>query len=388
MTLYRMDQLEIAGGWIHGYDPVPVPGGPRADPRRALDEAMLPYLLRTPCLIAFSGGRDSSALLAAAVALARREGLPLPVPLTLTYPDAAETEEAGWQRQVLEHLRLTERVEIVVHDEHDVVGPVAAPLLLRHGLMWPPNVAPTWRMMDRARGGALMTGESGDEVFGVKRITPLTMVIRSRGRVGRNIYVDAAEAIAPARVRRRVAARDRYRPPWLREEVNALLAGRFAADVANYSLHAGRHAWQFVTRRGTRRAYDTFRTLGAEIGVQYGHPFQEARFVGAVAAAAGFWGWTGRTTTMRYLFDDVLPRAVLERRTKASFTTAVINTYTREFARHWNGDGVDPDLVDPAVLHEMWLSDRPHAPSTVLLQQAWLAGRAADRVAHTASRDT
>jgi asparagine synthase (glutamine-hydrolysing) len=50
---------------------------------------------------------------------------------------------------------------------------------------------------------------------------------------------------------------------------------------------------------------------------------------------------------MRHLFGDLLPRAVLERSTRAIFTDAVFTEHTREFARQWNGDGVDTDLVDP-----------------------------------------
>ncbi|MGH3903816.1 MAG: asparagine synthase-related protein [Pseudonocardiaceae bacterium] len=373
--MYQMDPLEIAGGWVHGYDPEPPAPGPPADPRQVLDRILLRYLVRSPCLIAFSGGRDSSALLAAAVATARREGLAPPVPITLTYPGAADTDEASWQRQVLDHLGIAERVDVVVHDEHDPVGQIATPLLLRHGIMWPPNFAPAWRIMDRARGGAMLTGEGGDEVFGVKRITPLTKVLKARGRADHRLYPLAVGALAPAWLRRRAAVRQRYRPPWLREPVEALLARRYADDIVAYPLHAGRHAWQFITRRGTRRGYETLRTLGSEIGVEYFHPLQEPDFVAAVAAAAGFWGWTGRTTTMRYLFDDLLPRAVLERGSKAVFNNAVFTEHTREFARRWNGDGVNPDLVDPEALRENWLSASPHAPSMALLQQAWLAGR-------------
>ncbi|MGH3997694.1 MAG: asparagine synthase-related protein, partial [Pseudonocardiaceae bacterium] len=182
MGLYQMEPLEIAVGWVHGYDLKPLPPGPHAAPCQVLDQILRRYLTRSPCLVAFSGGRDSSVVLAAAVATARREGLPLPIPITLTYPRAPDTDEASWQRQVLDHLGITERVVLVVHDEHDAVGPIATPLLLRHGVMSPPNVAPTWRMMDRARGGAVLTGEGGDEVFGVKRITPLTSLLKARSR--------------------------------------------------------------------------------------------------------------------------------------------------------------------------------------------------------------
>lgn len=371
-----MDPLEIAGGWINGYDVDPLPPGPHGSPRQVLDRIVLGYLTRSPCLVAFSGGRDSSALLAVAVAAARREGLALPVPITLTYPRAPEADEASWQRAVLDHLGITERIVLEVRDEHDPVGPIAAPLLRRHGLIWSPNFAPTWRMMDLARGGVLLTGEGGDEVFGLKRVTPVTKALKACGRANPRIYPHALRALAPAPVRRRAALRDRYRRPWLREPVEALLARRDAEDAAAYALHAGRHTWQFATRRCARLACGTMRALGSEMDVDYVQTFGELDFVASMAAAAGFWGWTGRTATMRQLFDDLLPRAVLERTTKATFTNAVFTEHTRDFARGWTGDGVDPDLVDPEALRDNWLSARPHAPSMSLLQQAWLAQRA------------
>ena len=368
-----MDRLEIVGGWIHGYDLIPLPLGDPGGPRRVLDEILLEHLTRTPCLVAFSGGRDSSALLAAAVALARREGLPLPVPITLRYPAAPDTDESEWQDAVLSHLGITERVVLTVDDEHDPVGPIATAVLRRHGLVWPPNFAPTWRMMDAARGGVLLTGEGGDEVFGLKRITPLTKVLKSRGRVQARVFPDAVRSLAPASVRRRAARHNRYRRPWLRPAADEMLAERDAADIAAYALHAGRHAWQFTTRRGARLGYQTVRALGSEMDCRYVQTFAEPDFVAAMARAAGFWGWSGRTATMRDVFGDLLPREVLERTTKASFTGAVFTERTRSFARDWTGRGVDTDLVDPEALRDNWLSPEPHAPSMTLLQQAWLA---------------
>lgn len=367
-----MNPLEIVGGWLNGYDPDPLPPDPRVSPRQALDRIVSRYLARPPCLLAFSGGRDSSALLAVAVSVARREGLPLPIPVTLTYPGVAGTDESSWQHLVLDHLRLTERVVLTVHEEHDPLGPVATPVLRRHGMVWPPNFAPTWRMMDLARGGVLLTGESGDEVFGIKRITPLTKVLGARGRAGPRLYPYAVRALAPAPLRRRTAFRNRYRRTWLHEPVEQLLGARDAADEAAYSLHAGRNAWQFTARRCVRRCYDTMRTLGREIDVEYVQTFGEPDFVAPLAHAAGFWGWTGRTATMARLFGDLLPRQVIERMTKAHFTHAVFTEHTRSFAREWDGSGVDTDLVDPEALRENWLSESPHLPTMTLLQQAWL----------------
>ncbi|GHE97518.1 hypothetical protein GCM10017786_32820 [Amycolatopsis deserti] len=373
MALYTMDRLEIAGGWINGYDLVPLPLGDPGEPRRVLDRILLGHLTRTPCLVAFSGGRDSSALLAAAVSLARREGLPLPVPITLRYPAAPGSDESAWQDAVLAHLGITERIVLTVDDEHDPVGPIATAVLRRHGLVWPPNFAPTWRMMDAARGGVLLTGEGGDEVFGLKRITPLTKVLKARGRVPARVFTDAVRALAPASVRRRAVLRARYRRPWLRPAAEEVLAERDAADAAAYELHAGRHAWQFTTRRCARLGYRTVRALGSELDCRYVQTFAEPDFVAAIARAAGFWGWSGRTATMRDVFGDLLPREVLERTTKADFTGAVFTERTRAFAREWTGRGVDAELVDAEALRDNWLSPSPHAPSMTLLQQAWLA---------------
>ena len=78
-------------------------------PAEAIDQVLLEALSRTPCLISFSGGRDSSAMLAAAVAVARREGLDLPVPATLVFPQSEDSNEDEWQAMVLRPPR-TDRV--------------------------------------------------------------------------------------------------------------------------------------------------------------------------------------------------------------------------------------------------------------------------------------
>lgn len=377
MALYQMDPYEIAGGWLNGSDPVPFPPDPRISPRQALERIVLKYLQREPCVIAFSGGRDSSALLAVTVAVARREGLPLPIPLILVYPGVKGTDESDWQHLVLDHLGLSERIVVSVDQEHDGIGPVATPVLLKHGLVYYANFAPTLRMMQQARGGVLLTGECGDEVFGPKRIAPLTRIVTSRGRVERMVYRRALGAVAPTFWRRGAAFRRHYVRPWLREPVEALLGARVAEDEVAYPLHAGRHAWHFVNRRCVTRGYETLCELGREIDVEYGQPFGDLDYVAAFAHDSGFWGWSertagGRTATMRRLFGDLLPRELLERSTKAYFNHGLFTEHTRSFARQWDGSGVDTELVDPEVLREIWLREYVEAPTMCLLQQAWL----------------
>lgn len=381
--VYRMDPVEVAGGWVHGFDPESLPRDASADPRGALGRILVGCLRRTPCVVAFSGGRDSAVLLAAAAAVARRNGLPPPVAVTLTYPGVPEADETAWQRRVLDHLGLTDRLELPVTDEHDLLGPHVAPLLHRHGPVWPPNLAPTRRLMDQARGGTLIIGECGDEVFGTKRITPLRRIIGGRGKVDRQLYPLALGTLAPATLRRRVALRSPhpYQRTWLRPPVKALLERRDIDDGAAHTLHAGHSAWQYTRRRAVRRAFDTHRTLGREIDVDYVAPFGEPEFVAALARAAGFWGWSSRTQAMVRLFGDLLPGEVLSRVSKAYFNGAVFTERTREFAARWDGSGVDPELVDPEVLRDIWLSECPDGGTMALLQQAWLAAQPAPRAA-------
>ena len=95
-------------------------------PREALDDAIRSALVHGPCYVTFSGGRDSSAVLAAATALARREGHALPVPVTRIYPDLPDTDESDWQRAVIDHLGLTEWVRLELRDgESELLGPAA-----------------------------------------------------------------------------------------------------------------------------------------------------------------------------------------------------------------------------------------------------------------------
>ena len=92
----RPGRLKVACGLII----TPKPQAPklgrsgRARPLDAIEDVIRPALLRPPCLVSFSGGRDSSAILATATAIARRDGLALPIPATYRFPEAPHTQEA------------------------------------------------------------------------------------------------------------------------------------------------------------------------------------------------------------------------------------------------------------------------------------------------------
>ena len=159
---------ELATGLLLGDDPDkhPAPGTCQGSSlAEALATTILPALQRPPCCVSFSGGLDSSVILATAVDLAVRHGLPLPIPITLRFPGVASAMESTWQEQVISHLRLADWVKMDFTSELDALGPIAGPALRRFGVLTPPNWYADQPMIQAAAGGSLLTGIGGDEIF-------------------------------------------------------------------------------------------------------------------------------------------------------------------------------------------------------------------------------
>ncbi len=161
-----LSPLEIAAGF-----PLPSrarlsgPAPSALEPRTALAQSLVAPLTRAPCVVSFSGGRDSSLVLALAVDAARREGLPLPIPVTVRPAGDPDPEEAQWQELVVRRLGLEDWERVEIGEELDCVGPEAQRILLRHGILWPANVHFHLPQLERAAGGSVLTGVGGDEVF-------------------------------------------------------------------------------------------------------------------------------------------------------------------------------------------------------------------------------
>ncbi len=122
---------------------------------------------RGPLWVAFSGGRDSSSLIAIAAHVARRDGFDLPVPVTMTFPHMPESHEEDWQRTVLGHLgsRISGcRCDCATISTRS--APPAQRALTRHGVMMPPNAHAFLPMMDAmGAGGTIVSGGGGDELL-------------------------------------------------------------------------------------------------------------------------------------------------------------------------------------------------------------------------------
>ena len=371
--------FEIASSWVHGRIDVPHPRvNSPGDPLAALEAAILPALLGGTCFVAFSGGRDSSAVLAVATHMARRHGLSDPVPVTELYPGVPESDESQWQHLVIGHLGLREWIRLEFPEGNDLLGSQAQDSLRRRGMIWPPALHVKATVLDRiGTAGSLLTGEGGDEVLGRRRGAQVSRLWR-RGlrRVRPRDVRSAASAVSPQwyRYPRELARFEGAdMQPWLLAAPRRRHHRLVAADLASEPLSTPASLEWLLTRRVSAMASHNYRALAAEYDLALHEPLLEPPFVRALAGACGRWGYSSRTDVMRALFADLLPDAILARRSKAYFNRAFMGEETRVFADQWDGGGLDPALIDPERLREEWLSEMPSAISTPLLQAAWLA---------------
>lgn len=370
--------LEIAVGSVLGQDPsqppLAVPRRAAERPRAALERALLPALERPPCVVAFSGGRDSALVLAVAVHVARREGLELPVAVTARFAQAPGTGEREWQELVASHLELQDWVRIELDQELDLVGPFCATLLSRHGIVNPPHASLFALLAERVPCRSLVTGFGGDQVLGGWIGT------RQSGRLPRRrpprAAALAAYAIAPRRMRRRMLAPEVPSRPWLREPARREYARRWLESVSSEPTSWRSYLGWVARRRTLASLVASLELVLSERGATAYHPLFERPFLAALAGAGGRTGLGDREALTGLLAENDLPPALAARRTKAHFQHAYFREASRRFARAWDGSGLDPALVDAETLRRAWLGRFPRGSSALALQAAWLASAA------------
>lgn len=371
-----LDPIEVAVGQPLG------PGeggqaarGTAAAPRRraaeALEACLLACLQHPPCAVSFSGGRDSSALLAMAADLARRHGLDPPVALTLVYPGTAAADEREWQELVLRSLPGIEWQRIAVTDELDIVGDIARSVVARHGLLFPWNAYTMVPLLGHVAGGTLVTGVGGDELMGSVAARPVR-TLAERQRPGRGDLAYLARWFGPGS-RRWLGQAVVDRLPWVRPEALGAAWAREGAHLRRLGLR-----WGAALRRWSRARYAawvrwTMEAIGDGAGVRVASPFLDP---GVHAAFADEFGWAGprsREDALVAVFGDLLPTRLAGRRTKAVFTEAFFGEASREVRRAWDGGGVDRATVDVDALRRAWDARVPDARTGLLLQQVAFA---------------
>jgi asparagine synthetase B (glutamine-hydrolysing) len=373
--------LEVAVGYVlEPGERALLPAGP-AGPLVALEAAILPSLLRSPCLVSFSGGRDSSAVLAVATSVARRHGLEDPVPATIRGRSAPDADESEWQERVVRRLGLQNWQRFVVDDELDAVGPIARTALRRHGLLWPFNAHFHIPLLEAARGGSLLTGVGGDELFAGASSPRAAAVLAGRVRPGARDLRRIALYAAPRPLRWWWHRRRELPLPWLtpagREATARAVAGLEADEPRRLGARLSWLRGTTALSRGTA----SLAALAGDAGTAIAHPLLDRRLWAAVARAAPRGGHLGRTAAMRALFADLLPEGVLARSDKASFDELFFARHSRALAAEYGGEGAPEGLVDAQALRAHWLRPRPQAHSFTLLQAAYLAS-APERFEH------
>lgn len=377
--LPELDPIEVSAGMVLGPRRMPLEepeAEPAGSPWQALERRLLDALTRPPCLVGFSGGRDSSAILAAATKVARQEGLEQPIPFTLRFGAAPRSDETEWQELVVRHLGLDEWTQLQVGEELDALGPLALEVLERHGVHWPPNIHTFQLTLKPASGGSLLTGNGGDELFSAFPGHRLVVLRRLGTRPRREDLRYLLRATLPDWLLAQwVRRRSWIALPWLRPPAARELERRFATHAMRILPTWSEELDGYLAGRSLEVSAAITAALAREADVNLVEPFVDPRFVRAVRDDAPPQGYGTRTAPMKKYFGDLLPARVTERSTKAVFTEVFAGKRTRAFAREWDGAGVDPELVDAEALRRTWLSEIVDLRSLVPLQAAWLASR-------------
>jgi asparagine synthase (glutamine-hydrolysing) len=376
-TPYQLAGLELASAIVLGQDPATTPLEPAssaATPRAALEEVLVEALQRSPCVISFSGGRDSSGLLALAVHVAHAQGLAMPVAVTNFFPTDAASAESEWQEVVIRHIGPTDWERLKFTDELDVIGPVAQPALREWGPCFPFNGHFGLPAISLARHGCYLTGIGGDEVFQLSERNRLGAVLTGRERPGRRHLRTGALALLPSRARRYYYQRRMPELPWLKPDARSELKRGIAEHEARQPIwNAPDLLKDYWCDRRRLALSSTLDAYGAPCSTVVVHPFEDARFLRAVARARPRVGWLKREDAMRELFGDLLPDPLISRRSKANFSHSFFNAFSRRFVETWSGQGVDDSLIDAEHLLDTWRQPVPDARSYSLVQAAWCA---------------
>jgi len=368
---YRLDGLELASGIVIGsgtdLEPPQVPLAPTV--RAAVEAVLLEALQRPPLVVLFSGGRDSSALLSTATALARAHSLPLPLPATMLFKADDRAAEGEWAERMVRYLGLQDWERHTVTDELDVVGPFARRVLGQFGPVYPVNAHLFLPFAPITQGGTMVTGLGGDELFSLRSWWSFARDLRAGRRMD---IVRVLAGIPPRPIRRLVYPVAEPRLPWLdgpaQREVRRRLARVHAAAPRRWADMILTTWWKELDRAAIER---TMRAVMACHDVDIVHPFTAPGVLAAAAKVHPRSGFPSRTEGMREVFGDILPDEVLSRSSKARFNGALFATFSRQFVHRWQGEGSEGLPIDRAALQRTWATEPVDARSLPLLQGLW-----------------
>ena len=184
--------------------------------------------------------------------------------------------------------------------------------------------------------------------------------------------------LLPRGLQVRIRLRRRRDLPWLRPGARREVHYKYRAMLRRQASRWAEAIRRLPESRNYELTQSIFAAMAEDAEVSLVQPFFDSRFIRALGESAPRLGFPSRATAMQIHFGDVLPPQIAERRTKAVFDELHGGRSCREFARLWDGRGLDPALVDVEVLRREWLSERPAYRSLTALNAAWLAHRVAE----------
>jgi asparagine synthase (glutamine-hydrolysing) len=309
---------------------------------------------------------DSSFVLAVATSTARRHGLADPIPITWRCADAPLSQETPWQETVLRDLRLQEHVVLEASDELDFVGPVAAHMLDRYGLLFPANLHVHLPLLERAAGGSLLTGVGGDQILNCWRPLPSRSFVR---RLRRAVPESLARRVQHHR------GRDRY--PWLQPRVARQVTRGHRIERESYPADPlARVQWR-ATRRDVLLTQRNLTRVAKDLDVAVVNPLLDRGFLGSLSWLLGNERGLTRADVLAAIAGsspapDALPASSFAYRPKARFGEVFLRRHTTELVNSWDGKDFAEPLVNLAALRAEWVPKPRSTATALLLQQLWL----------------
>ncbi len=345
-----------------------------ATPRAPLDSlrSAIARVVSERTFVEFSGGLDSSLVLAATVDVCRERGLPAPIPVTVRYPSAPETDESPYQQAMIDHLGLREHLIIEATDEFDLLGPAARQYLRSNGASCAARIPTRGHLYAHLEhGSVLLSGEGGDEAFRSAPLAPLrfvgTALATRRHRHGAIGWIGRTIRDLELPSRRLLRGAPDWLTPAAREQLSPAYRGTFGGR--GRTMASSHRAYR--SRRSLIAVIDELTTQAAGHGVTYAAPLLDLTFLAELTASTPNRDFVERNYYFHQHFASVLPRAILDRTTKVTFGRPIFGPDTAAFAASWNGVGLPDDLVQPELVRRAWQHTRD-GRSALMLQHAWM----------------
>ncbi len=354
------------GAGLRAHTDAPDADGGRSPTRsRRSSGSSLPRSSGRPCVVSFSGGRDSSAVLAAAVRVARREGLPLPIPSTNRFPAAKDSHESDWQERVVAHLGLDDWLKPEFTDELDCVGPVATSVLRRHGLLWPFNAHFHVPQLEAAAGGSLLTGIGGDETLSASSWARAQAVLSGRAKPERPRHPARRlpRCSSTGSSGRAAQTRTAGEYSWLRPPARRAVSQRAAPRKERPSRSAGKRSSAggcvSATSTWASRAWICWPPMPPS-GSCTPSPTQDSRLRLPVSRSRA----DTPTARLRCVSCSAIsfPTTCSPARPSPASTRPSGATGAARSPRTGSGAGADPELVDVEALQQEWSLARARSP--------------------------